>query len=585
MASVAICPHCFLQLVVPDNVDRDARVVCPTCAKEFGLDQAVLRSIPEVTVVERPVAESAAKTVAEISAIEPASDSADAPPLVTFEDDSEPTLDTVEQADADIAAWFRHGKTVPEVAPVAVTDERAETQAQIEDQPQPEDDETSEPAELMIEPLEQRIQRPSAVTLADLLPPSTKQEDTLSGPSFDLPNVPLRPESGATVEFDEGMPLGSPGNTEFELDDVDFESGPANETIAATSAGDDPDFAGASSAPVVIPKDPPRKRRSVARTLVGTALGGMVGVPLGYFVLLYALGPAGDFLQVAQFIPRAILPASFESRPAYVAAVESAPAPPGDTDLASNEDKSANVPARYVETMDAPDESPASDTSAVDDRLGVEPARIEEPVAEPLDRDATVAAIGPLPLNGPTYTLDQLATALESGERARSGLVTGDLSDATVRRTKGLSYARLCDLAHTLVFLDRTSAADEGQAVKRRTEQLFADTLSDPHTRSEVGRIAAIWIDSPHRRHGGLFLAGSVSGGRIVGDLYEYQLKSEDGSALALLMDQPLDPLVEGSDQEVGIVGTIVDDPADQIAGYSGTLRRVIWVASAIQLD
>jgi hypothetical protein len=256
-----------------------------------------------------------------------------------------------------------------------------------------------------------------------------------------------------------------------------------------------------------------------------------------------------------------------------------------DTDLASNEDKSENVPARYVETMDAPEESQPSDAAAVDDGDGVEPSRIEEPAAEPLDRDAAVASMGRLPLSGPTYTLDQLATALESGEQARSGLVTGDLSDATVRRTKGLSYANLCDLAHTLVFLDRTLAADESQPVKRRAEQLFADTLSDPHTRSEVARIAAIWIESPHRRHGGVFLAGSVSGGKIVGDLYEYQLKTLDGSALALLMDEPLDPLVEESGHQVGIVGTIVDDPADQIAGYDGTARRVIWVASAHELE
>ena len=52
MASVAICPHCYLQLVVPDGLEPDERVECPTCAKEFGLNQAVLRAIPEV--VRRP---------------------------------------------------------------------------------------------------------------------------------------------------------------------------------------------------------------------------------------------------------------------------------------------------------------------------------------------------------------------------------------------------------------------------------------------------------------------------------------------------------------------------------------------------
>ena len=51
MASVAICPHCYLQLVVPDGVEPDERVECPTCAKEFGLEQAVLARFPKSFVV------------------------------------------------------------------------------------------------------------------------------------------------------------------------------------------------------------------------------------------------------------------------------------------------------------------------------------------------------------------------------------------------------------------------------------------------------------------------------------------------------------------------------------------------------
>jgi len=63
MASVAICPHCYLQLVVPDGIEPDERVECPTCAKEFGLGQAVLRAIPEV--VRRSPATSPAESIAD----------------------------------------------------------------------------------------------------------------------------------------------------------------------------------------------------------------------------------------------------------------------------------------------------------------------------------------------------------------------------------------------------------------------------------------------------------------------------------------------------------------------------------------
>ena len=104
-------------------------------------------------------------------------------------------------------------------------------------------------------------------------------------------------------------------------------------------------------------------------------------------------------------------------------------------------------------------------------------------------------------------------------------------------------------------------------------------------TRDEIGRIAAIWIDSPHRRHGGIFVAGTVSGGQIAGDVYEYQLHTGDRAPLVILFREPLDPAVDRSSRPLGIVGTIVDDPADAITLYDGTASRAIWAAAAIPLE
>jgi hypothetical protein len=53
MASVAVCPHCFVQLSVPDGTARDAHVGCPTCRREFDLTLTVIRPIPEIVMVER----------------------------------------------------------------------------------------------------------------------------------------------------------------------------------------------------------------------------------------------------------------------------------------------------------------------------------------------------------------------------------------------------------------------------------------------------------------------------------------------------------------------------------------------------
>lgn len=646
MASVAICPHCYLQLVVPDGIEADERVECPTCAKEFGLDEAVLRPIPEVVrrrraaepiekikeaaAVEAVVAdivevveveeiivetdgeqeadvieEIKARIEAEIAAngLHPGTES-----ILPFEpptDDDDKSLATDELAGGELAASFRHAKTVPELPPIEFEDDaksQAADEAAVVDELTVVDDPTvveefgeiveiaapvDEPSEYVPEPLESRLTKPTVKTLADLLPSREVREeiDDLPGPSFDLPNVPLVPTNGATVEIDPSMSFGPAAETEFELDDVDFESMPAEESF--TDEADEviepvfsePEAAAIPAVPFVLPGIPrARKKRSAVRMLVGTALGGVVGLSLGYIVLLNVLGPEGDFLQVAKYLPSAVLPKSFETNSTQLAEAATKP-------IDSQPEESAAVPAGYAEETKTPAEPSALDEPATDDRYGIEPSPLDEPAAEPIVDATPDKTVAPLPLRGPTFTVDQLATALEAGKAAKAGLVAGDLSNETVRRTKGMSYAKLCDLAEALTFVDRSSSSVKSEQAIEDADRLFRELLADAHTRSEVARIAQIWIPSPHRGHGGIFLAGTVSGGQIAGDVYEYELADGDGSKLTLLMREPLDPLVEGSDRPVGIVGSIVDNPAEQVTGYNGTAERAIWVARAIPLD
>jgi hypothetical protein len=243
------------------------------------------------------------------------------------------------------------------------------------------------------------------------------------------------------------------------------------------------------------------------------------------------------------------------------------------------------VPAGYVEETVAPAALATTDEPADDDRYGTEPSPLEEePAAAPIADDYPGPPAARL-LHGPLFTVEQLATALEAGKTAQERLMTGDLSDESVRRTKGMSYAKLCDLAEALTFVDRTAPSVESEDAIDGADRLFRETLADSHTRDEVAKIAPIWTNSPHRGHGGIFLAGSVSGGQIEGDVYQYELSFDGDKKLTLLMPEPLGPAVESSGHPVGIVGSIVDNPAAQISGYTGTAERVIWVARAIPLD
>ena len=616
MASVAICPHCYLQLIVPDDVERDALVECPTCAKEFDLGDSVLREIPAVVRVERArIAESEAKQVAaaveadvqtdvirEIQArieAEIAENGLHAGvrellPPGPPDTPSERLADTVRRPDTEPAAWFRQTETVPEIPPTSADDEQELTPASAAEEV--EVLEVAEFVEVEVERAEDVAEsNPEAlksqpVTLADLLPPHGQADESLPGPSFDLPNVRLMPDNGATIEMDSSVPIGPAAKTEFELEGVDFEMTPADEVVPAEAAVyHEPDFhkpepVSGSGEPLVLPKLPrARRKRSVVRTLVGLASSSVVGLSLGYLALLYLRGPDGDLLHLAQYLPSVVLPEAFQSAPVRIAQSAEPPAPSvgaaAEEPVAEATD-SENVPASYVEESPTAPAPLPTDTAAEDDRYDNAPSPLEEPAAAPI-----APATAPLPLSGPIYTTEQLNGALDAGEQAKSGLVTGDLSDAAVRRTKGMSYAKLCDLAHALVFLDRSSPTDESKQLQQRAGQLFGEVLSDARVRDEVNRIAAIWIDSPHRRHGGVFLAGQLSGGQIAGDVYEYQLAVDQGDKLVLLMQEPLDPLVGGSNHLLGVVGTIVDKPAEQVTGYRGTAPRAIWVESTIPLD
>jgi len=619
MASIAICPHCYLQLIVPDDVESDEQVECPTCAMAFDLDQAVVHTVPEVVrrssavaPAEEPLPETPVPTAA-------ADEAAEAEVLVDELDGQREAAvieDVKTRIEAEIAANRLHPNTnvtlpldlpgeegvvdaTTQAANEAVESGEAKSEEDAFVQEEPESDIAPEPGEAP------QLAPPAATPEDPMLSREEVDElDEALGPSFDLPNVPLVPSNGATVEVDPNVSFGTAAETEFELDDVDFaamhapvptadEVDEANEPVFSEPAAPE-----APAEPFVLPAMPrPRKKRSVARTLINTALSGAIGLSLGYFILLYLRGPEVDFLHVAQYIPTALLPKSFSSQSTQLAEATRAPAPfetaaasRTDNTDSSERDESANVPAAYSEDVNVPAESVATDEPPNDDRYGTEPPPLEEPAAEPIADETPHATVVPLPLRGPTFTVDQLSAALKAGKEAQAGLITGDLSDASVRRTKGMSYSKLCDLAEALTFVDRSASPERERAIED-ADRLFHQTLTDTHTRDEVARIVPIWIDSPHRAHGGIFLAAVVSGGQIAGDVYQYELAGEynlvddDGDRLSLLMQEPLDPSVEGSGRPIGIVGSIVDNPAEQIAGYQGTAKRAIWVTRAIPLD
>lgn len=606
MASVAVCPHCFVQLSVPDGTARDAHVGCPTCLREFDLTLTVIRPIPEIVMVERAAMDEDDR--ANVNEEREAED-----PIAAFAATArEAELELERLADV---GQDRMAAEDSEAEPPHADELAGETQAEIEPPAEP------------VEHADVSPVRPA--TLAELMAAREAEAETAevvavaTGPSFDLPNVPLVRESGATVEFEsisEFSDVGVSTNTEFELDDVDFETHSAD-TVAETAEeffADEAEFAPVETAEsakfhphtgveefpdaTIIPTPPPRRRkRSAVRMLVGTALGGFFGLAIGYYFLMLLLGPRGDFLEMARYLPAQVLPTSFgdpgtrlarEMPATELAEVPEVPPvavtpdePPTDVATMEEPSESENIPAAYEETT-PPDtgESTIDELLATDSAPALPPAEFAEAPAEPLPTTPIEDTPPTLPLTGPSYTAGEFEKLLATAELAEAGLIDGDLSDAAVRRTKGLSYAKLCDLAHAIVFVQLTPEDANGTELQSQAAKVFENALATPHARDEVARIAAIWIESPHRRHGGVFLAGTVSGGQIAGDVYEYDLTAPDGGRYTVLSSRPLDSVADSADTAVAIVGTVVEHPTADVSGYTGTAERAIFASQALPL-
>ena len=346
-------------------------------------------------------------------------------------------------------------------------------------------------------------------------------------------------------DFDTGeLGIERQANIDYQPDALEH-----NDAVIAASA---PDPAERAFVADVVSVSQAQKRRargrgSLVRQLVGVVGGGAAGLMLGYFALLWWRGPDGDLLGVADRIPSTLLPASFDEAGDSRGLVSDAPAP-------SPEAQSDVERATFESNIPSPTES--GDVA--------EPRPLTPEGAKPLVANATVQ-------DAPSYTQEQLNAAIALAATARERLVTGALNDAAAKRTKGESYVQLCQIAETLTFL----ADDNAQTVADSQDsgrQFFAELLQDPTSREEIAQIAVRWIGYPKRPHGGVFFAGKVLSSQQTGSAQEVQLELVDGATVTVLTPEP-----SALDGTVGVVGSILEQPAERVTGYSGTADQAVW--------
>jgi hypothetical protein len=621
MASVALCPRCSHDLLVPHDTDPDAWAQCSECNVLFQVRDAITRELGELRLVEPlpegPVEEETVAVSEDAKATDETPHDETLPPHPT------PTVDISAQKTIDDLGGLDDQH---DVAPIEVNvsddEQSASSPTESPEQSPPTLDEimksTAPPASMEPQQEEQSdfVASKGAPEELPAVEPSTDTEADLASAQTvaDVAEVPVSSDDrgGATNELSSESV--EEDDTEFELEASTGEP-PSDEPVptwddseqmerllaaadtppadmppadddaptplpqidAVAEHDDRPVYANPDEQAVVDtemfsnltgPRRP--RRRSLVRTLTGIVVFGIVGIGLGALVLMWTLGPEGDVLNVAQYLPAAILPAEFSSPSATLAGASPRRVDP-NTETASFDSSETTAKSDNQSILD--------DVTAM--QAGNEPAQFTPSDATPLAADNAPQISG-----APAYTADELAVSLKTAKVAQPGLVEGDLHDGKqVQHAKGYSYSMLCDLADKLTFAEAGSRPEYLEALQREADALFRTTLADAHTRGDVALIVPRWLSFANRPDGGVFFAGEISQQIGKGSVLECQVDLGAGEPLTILVPKSRAELLDHATGPVAVVGSIVDSPAQNVAGYEGDATQAVWVGQILPLE
>lgn len=360
---------------------------------------------------------------------------------------------------------------------------------------------------------------------------------------------------------------------------------------------------------------PRRQRRSSGvRTLVGIVGGGAIGILGGAYALLW-LRPEVDLLRMADWLPPAMLPAATQSQPESNLAEQGLLAPPAAVETsggADGGDTTAPLASSTLAFADSAEETPSSAEPMTDDVADasgvaatppvsgnstvrqdplVAPAAATEPMTEATEPPTVAPAVAQTPVepatNWPTTsivgqlrgvnlaTVASLDAQLAGADAAHRRFLAGDLSRKEDVAGMGQAYIELCKLAELFTLTDPREFGNELITKQMNAKNIFRGALGDPARRNDLAMIAGRWLQHERRPNQGVVVLGKITDMQAHGSWTEYTLATPLGDATAtskVLMEGP--PFKSGS--EIAVVGAIVADPRQAIAGYTGDAPQVI---------
>jgi len=444
---------------------------------------------------------------------------------------------------------------------------------------------------------------PVSVDAADATTVESAQDDYQAEPEHDPRLISGQPVVEPTIDS-----LDVPQSTARSMrDKLDFDSPlefESNSSYAATDELDfvdqaDPEQAESEVPELAEPRGVVATRRSsspsMLRTLTGVAGGGVVGLGAGYLLLLWILhlvGRTDDPLSVAQYYPNAVKPSTFQQNAEPASdAIASAEQLAGNSDQGNSELSNSELNGDAAEVTVDPLNDTAVEPAAFNEEVATtvepaatEPASFGEPEGEALFPWEKAEANAAIVIRGvPVYSAIEVVDLTQVGVAAKSGLLEGNFQNpenAKVVPTKGASYAKLAKLADAVTFAE---LAGEIRGDEPATE-LFPSLFATQRHCNEIAQIAGFWLGSSKRGHGGIFFSGQPDSGTQRGSVAEYSFLLPTGQKMVVLTDEPLGESL-ASAGSVGVVGSVIDNPAERVEGYTGSAELAIWSTQLFPVD
>jgi len=278
----------------------------------------------------------------------------------------------------------------------------------------------------------------------------------------------------------------------------------------------------------------------LAAVLIGP---GFVGVVVGLYALLWIKGPSGDLLNLAQYLPEAVLPAM----------------PVSSEFNASKEATPPTVAEDLLVAKSPPDE----------EQLEAEPADIhrDEEVRMAVAEQPAPQALRALP--------DIFGELLAAARTAMPALIEGDLSTNDAVSRKGKAYMAVCQLAQQFEAIRLPGLDAKSQAEAASAQELFDSVAANSSALSDLASITSRWWGYESRPNEGIFVVGRIRdtqpmGGRTLC----YVMLDEPAAAtiIPVLLDQP--PGRDGD--RVVVVGSIVVEPRNNLPNFIINMPQVV---------